>query len=573
MYRGFVTNVKRPIWQSIGTVAELGAQVWRWRARQQPRTSDDIPRLDRPAGWLPQVSAADIEAQRAELAELMEHWQRLTPTGDDVALAVDHRLLGSALARVHWELDVLRLWQRHPGFYVDQAVGCVFDELVKAPLTDEVVADVARLLAAVPQVLRDGRANLQGHAWSQFAAGTVAELAGIEDDLGAMCRELLTALAAQGLAEPPSLAAVAADAGAALGRFRDWLAERVEAMEPAQPVGADAFAWFLREVALLPQQPADLMALGSLEAERAAAWEAVARARTGPAGLDGPRSRFADPAEQAAAQRTAEHAVRGFYRSAALLDLPDDVAHYYTEAFPAYLVPIAWAGTADDLTSPARLGQQSRAYFPPPSEELPYFYAANAHDPRIGIVHEGAHAYQLAMAWAHPNPVRRHYYDSVANEGIAFYHEELMLSAGLFDDDALSRQVLFNMMRLRALRVVVDVGLAGGTLDIPAAGRLLAEKVPMDRATAEHEAAFFAATPGQAMTYQVGKSEVLRLLADAARSGGAQFSLRDFHTRLFTEGNVALSLQRWELLGDRSDVDALDAVRAAAGSAHPLRLG
>jgi hypothetical protein len=34
--------------------------------------------------------------------------------------------------------------------------------------------------------------------------------------------------------------------------------------------------------------------------------------------------------------------------------------------------------------------------------------------------------------------------------------------------------------------------------------------------------------------------------------------LRKFHDRVWREGNVPFSLQRWELLGDRSDVDALD---------------
>ena len=84
----------------------------------------------------------------------------------------------------------------------------------------------------------------------------------------------------------------------------------------------------------------------------------------------------------------------------------------------------------------------------------------------------------------------------------------------------------------------------------------------MDRTTARWEAAFFAATPGQAMTYQIGKTQILRLLADAVREQGERFSLQAFHDRLWLEGNVPLSLQRWELLGDRSDLDRVDAMRA-----------
>ena len=200
---------------------------------------------------------------------------------------------------------------------------------------------------------------------------------------------------------------------------------------------------------------------------------------------------------------------------------------------------------------------------PASGPDLPYFYAANAHDPRAGIVHEGVHHQQLALSWRHPRPVRRHYTDSTANEGIAFYNEELVLVSGLFDDAPTTRVVIHNFMRLRALRVVVDVQLALGEIDIPAAARLLGTAVPLDPATALEEAAFFAATPGQAMTYQVGKTQILGLLADASRRDG--FTLRGFHDRLWLEGNVPLALQRWELLDDRSELDRIDALATVSG--------
>jgi uncharacterized protein (DUF885 family) len=135
-----------------------------------------------------------------------------------------------------------------------------------------------------------------------------------------------------------------------------------------------------------------------------------------------------------------------------------------------------------------------------------------------------------------------------------------MLASGLFDDAPATREIVCNFMRLRALRVVVDVRLALGELDIPSAAALLETAVPMDRETALEEAAFFAATPGQAMTYQVGKTQILGLLADASRQEG--FSLRAFHDRLWREGNVPFSLQRWELLDDPRDLDRIEQLTA-----------
>jgi Bacterial protein of unknown function (DUF885) len=534
----------------------LADEFWDWRAAQQPRSRDDIPRIARPAGWVPDFSAAAVARYRSDLTAFEERLARIDP-GPDRAAAVDARLLRSALARVRWELDVLRTWQRDPGFYVDQTLGCVFDLLTPLGVDAVRLADVRRLLAATPAVLDVGRENLAGEAVREFAGLTVTALASVEDDVAATV-DALCALhpAGWGATDDRELATAGREAGKALGAFRDHLAAAVDALAPATPVGPAAFGWFLREVAVLPFAPRELLDIGRREAERAAALELLERHRSGtPAGW-APAPRFATGAEQAAAEAEAELAVRRFYEERGLLTQPDTLRHYRTHPMPAYLAPIAWLGVADDLTGPDRLDQDGSAYFPPPSPELPYFYAANAHDPRAGIVHEGVHYQQLALSWRHPRPVRRHYHDSTANEGIAFYNEEMVLAAGLFDDAPGTRVVICNFMRLRALRVVVDVQLALGEIDIEGAARLLKTSVPMDRATALEEAAFFAATPGQAMTYQVGKTQILGLLADASRREG--FSLREFHDRLWLEGNVPFALQRWELLDDRRDLDRID---------------
>jgi uncharacterized protein (DUF885 family) len=84
----------------------------------------------------------------------------------------------------------------------------------------------------------------------------------------------------------------------------------------------------------------------------------------------------------------------------------------------------------------------------------------------------------------------------------------------------------------------------------------------MDRGTARHEAAFFATGPGQAITYQIGKLQVLKFLADARMHFGERFHLRAFHDSLWLNGNVPIALQRWEMLGLRDEIDRLD---AAAG--------
>jgi hypothetical protein len=536
---------------------DLGRDFWAWRAREQPRSFDDIPRLTRPAGWLPRWSSADVSGYRAAVAGFEDRLRSLPPAADR-AEAVDRRLIRSACARVRWELDVLRVWQTQPAFYINQTIGVVFDALLAPEPEEARIAHVAELLEHTPRVLADGRANLADEGVAEFGRVAIEQLA----DISAQVNDAMTALARRGSPELAGrLVTAAATAGGALAEFRDWVAGSVATWRPAVPIGRNALQWFLTEVALLPFTPEEILATGRAELDRAIALELFERNRNRHGGAAEPVPQR-DPVAQSEAEQAAELAVRDFYVERGLLGQPDTLHHYLVLPLPDYLAPLRWLGVTDDLTGPERLDEDGVSYMPAFPGEMPYFYAANAIDPRAGIVHEGAHYQQLTLAWRHPRPVRRHYSDSTVNEGIAFYNEELMLASGLFDEAPHTREIMYNFMRLRALRVEVDVRLALGELDIEAAGDYLQHVVPMDEVTAREEAAFFAGAAGQGFTYQVGKSQILRLLADSVRAEGSEFDLQAFHDRLWLEGNVPIALQRWELLDDDSDLLRIESLAA-----------
>jgi uncharacterized protein (DUF885 family) len=130
----------------------------------------------------------------------------------------------------------------------------------------------------------------------------------------------------------------------------------------------------------------------------------------------------------------------------------------------------------------------------------------------------------------------------------------MMLQAGLFDDSPHTREIIYNFMRLRALRVEVDVKLALGEFTLDQAAKYLQEKVPMDADTARQEAIAFATSPGQAITYQTGKLQITKFLADARMQQGEKFNLRAFHDFVWKNGNVPIALQRLEYLGASDEV-------------------
>jgi hypothetical protein len=305
----------------------------------------------------------------------------------------------------------------------------------------------------------------------------------------------------------------------------------------------------------MPFTPEELLAMGRQEWERAVSFEAYEQNKN--RGL--PELPLAASVEkQIAREYEAELGVRHFLESRNLLTVPKSMGHYRNQAVPDYLNALAM-GVTDDLTGPSRLKENGTSYLRPPSLQLGYFSLATARDSRPILVHEGVpgHYFQLALSWTHEDPIRRYYYDSGANEGIGFYAEEMMLQAGYFDDSPRTREIIYNFMRLRALRVEVDVKLALGLFTIEEGAKYLETTVPMDRKTAMQESADFASGPGQAISYQIGKIQIMRMMAAARRKQGANFDVKQFHDFVWKNGNVPISLQQWELLGDAGDVPVL----------------
>jgi len=174
--------------------------------------------------------------------------------------------------------------------------------------------------------------------------------------------------------------------------------------------------------------------------------------------------------------------VRRYLVEHEILTVPADSPHWTLRPAPDYVAAFAGFGELDDFTLPSRPRQDGFRWLLPLVKDPSYFEAAYAKDTRTTGVHEGVpgHFFQLFVAGRNPDRIRRHYYDSGANEGIGFYAEEMMLQTGLYDDSPRSREIIYNFARLRALRVEVDVKLSLGELTITQAADYLARAVPMD---------------------------------------------------------------------------------------------
>src|ERR1044072_4383024 len=385
---------------------QLADDFWTWRVANQPVSYDDIPRIERPPDWISDWSQQAIDRRRSELTTFGKRLQSINPESWPIAQQVDHRLIGSAIARVNFELNVLRSHERNPRFYVDQTLGVLFLLLLTPPPFDEARSrDIVKAFESFGQTISDGQTNLTGNAIRPFAVAAMEKLVDVRARLTKLADELAPYLSGVSAAE---LHEVIDRAIFALEGFDDWLGSSLAEMSEKTAVGREAYVYFLKNVALMPFLPDQLLAMGAYEWERSVAFETFEQTRNqGVPEL----TLFPDQAAQIKREAIEEEKARQFLEANDILTGPSWLNHYLNLPLPSSLEPIAFMGVADDLTSATRLDENGISYIKRPSPELDYFSLSIAKDPRPLIVHEGVpgHYFQMSLSWAHENPIRRRY--------------------------------------------------------------------------------------------------------------------------------------------------------------------
>ncbi|MEK8146025.1 hypothetical protein NKH18_47100 [Streptomyces sp. M10(2022)] len=305
-------------------LVRLAEEFWSWRMATQPDSYDDVTRVDRPRGWLPDWSPDAIAERRQMLAGFTRRHSGLDVSAAPVAEQVDTALLGSALARAHWELNLLCAWRRNPCFHLDQALVPLYNLLLlPTPWPGTQVRDIVDLLVHVPEVLQHARHHLTGNAAATFAQYALNILATADKSLGTAMSALGRTLPA---AQARELSAGTDTAQRALVDYRRWLREHLPTFTASCSPSPKAFQYFLHRVALIPYPVQRLLDMSRQEYARTAAAEMVLRRRH--RNLPEP-ALLADSTRQVDRQRADEQHIRTFLRGEGLVDLPDDLRHYY----------------------------------------------------------------------------------------------------------------------------------------------------------------------------------------------------------------------------------------------------
>src|SRR5215831_1559474 len=197
------------------SLEKLADDFWAWRAKYAPFTPDDVNRMERPGG-MREWSRASIDQRRKDLAGFEARWKKLNPAQWPIPKQVDYKLVGSALSRVRWELEINPRWKRDPNFYIDQTLTALAEALtVPTPYDEARSQEILARVENIPSILQQGLENLENSP-APFATVATQNLDRIRDHL----RTMATALVGSTTLKPQELNAVADRAADAFEKFQ-----------------------------------------------------------------------------------------------------------------------------------------------------------------------------------------------------------------------------------------------------------------------------------------------------------------------------------------------------------------
>lgn len=232
-------------------------------------------------------------------------------------------------------------------------------------------------------------------------------------------------------------------------------------------------------------------------------------------------------------------------------DIPDVMKKLECLIAPTDEGGIYYTGPSDDFTRPGRM------WWSVPAGEDTFTTWAET----TTVYHEGVPGHHLQVATATYrrellNKWRRNIcWTSGHGEGWALYAEKLMQELGYLDD-AGDHMGMLDMQRMRAARVVFDIGVhlelevparwGTGTWTPDKGYDFLKANLPISEGQLNFEFTRYLGWPGQAPSYKVGQRLWEQIRAELESRPG--FDLKEFHTKALNIGSVGLDTLRRALL-------------------------
>jgi uncharacterized protein (DUF885 family) len=508
---------------AAGSYDELLSLYAEWREFERPPLRDGAP----------DYTGAALRRKEGGLRALQAKLAAIDPSSWSVPRQIDYQIVRAEMNGLDFDLRVLRPWQRDPAFYVSVWTaqsdapaheGPTHHALIELwmyrfPLSTADQAKLAAELRGIPPLLAQAKLNLTGNARDLWIAGIgnarqqASDLANLEKSNPGVSAELQQAIR---------------NAQSATNDFVAWLEAQAPSKTGPSGIGKETYTWSLRNVHLVPMSWEDEVMLLKRE---------LARAHTA-LRLEEQRNRGLPPLR--VIENDTEFQRRG----------NEAVTRYMKFLSARRILPIR------NYMDPA-MRAQIGGFVP---EATRNFFAIATHYEPLTLYTHFYHWWDLAQMREEPHasPIRRgpllfNIWDSRA-EGMATGMEEMMLHAGLYDDQPRAREIVWIMLAQRAARGLGSLYAHANEFTMKEAADFHVKWTPRgwmrpDLDLLGFEQQLYLRQPGYGTSYITGKYLLEQLLQERSQQLGDNFSLYDWFAQVDAAGLIPVSLIRWEMTG------------------------
>jgi uncharacterized protein (DUF885 family) len=467
---------------------------------------------------------------------------------------IDYTLIAHSFRQHEFELNRAHTLERDPSVYPQAIaeVGFLMFSREYAPFTER-MDSLARRVEKFPQILEEGKNNLRNppRLWTEI---------GIQTTKGAI--QFYETMIGQAAGKIPEeklrtrLSSANSHLLVALRSYQEFLEkELIHKSSGHFADGRENFVYRLKNFYLLDQSPEEIKATAEKvlqdtkkEMEEIAKkvdpnkqwWEILEEAK---------KKHFSTEEVLPAYRKVSERA-RQWVIEKKLVSIPEEHLEVLeTPSYMRYLVPYA------AYYRPAPFEKEQRGYYfvTPVDETL----TEEQKEARLGelfidientTAHEAYPGHHLQFILQNRlSKIRRLADTPLLSEGWGLYCERLGEEYGFYSGPV-DRLQAYRWLLVRAVRVILDIGLHCEGMDFEAAVQLMVNQTGIVRSAAEGEVRRYTQNPTQPLSYLVGMLMIQDLREQFRKSQGPRFQINSFHDKLLSYGAIPIELVRDSLL-------------------------
>jgi hypothetical protein len=497
-----------------------------WRAFETPPLRNGAP----------DYTEAGFAERQPSFLQLQQRLLIIDTSGWPSAHRADWMIVWAEMNGYDFNRRILKPWQRDPAFYkslwtersdVPAHEGPTHHRTTELwtyafPLSADARKRLLSDLEVIAPLNEQAKLNLTGNARDLWIAGI--------RDISTQAEELEMMKQFPGVNADAELMKTIEAVIASTQALVAWLKNEVPKKNGPSGIGKENYTWYQQNVHLVPLTWEDEVMLLKRELNRA--WAALK--------LEEHRNRYLAPLAEAGSEQAYAALAK---RSASSLIRFLDTASIVT--VKPYFEPA--------------LRQHLGSFVP--KEKRHFFWITAHYDPRPLYSHF-YHWFELARMdkEPHPDEVRRgpllyNIFDS-RNEGMATAVEEILMQAGLYDDNPRVKELVYILIAQRAARGLGSLYAHANEMTMEQGGGIHSEYTPRGWMQTEPELRLFEQhlylrQPGYGTSYITGKYLLENAITEYARlqeSKQQPFQLKTFMDKMNDIGCIPMSIATWELL-------------------------